>query len=59
MQIDVKLRSDIRDSRRVSKLNTNAMNIALEHNQIGRDLNKAIEDARATMIEIAGEVNHA
>jgi hypothetical protein len=51
---DIKVAVNIRDTRRVSTLNTNAMNIALEHNQINRDVLKAMEDARATMIEVAG-----
>ena len=51
---NVKVAVNIRDTRRVSQLNTNALNVAIEHQQINQSVLKVMEDARATMIEIAG-----
>lgn len=35
-------------------MHTQAINIAMDHKEIGKDLKKAMDDARQTMLEFSG-----
>lgn len=43
--------------RRTSTINIQAVNIALKHEQIGRDIQKTMDDARQTILEVTGSSN--